>query len=175
MNLGLAEGLQDTSDFDVDSQSDPVRDRHAVAAQLLRELGAGRESPGALPCPVPRAAGRAMDRVLPEALHPWSVLLGLCWMSCAQLQWPSRSWEHLGCGRVSGHGPDKGQDGAICGSWGGIWAARSSRVCVCACVSKARGAACKNTPREKVSTEIRLKQNVTKHREHPVCYSTLLA
>lgn len=47
--------------------------------------------------------------------------------------------------------------------------------CVCACVSKARGAACKNTPREKVSTEIRLKENVIKHREHPVYYSTFLA
>lgn len=103
MNVGLAEGPQDTSDFDKGSQSNPIRDMHTVAAKPLRELRAARESPCVLPCPMPSTAGRPVERVLPRALHPQLVLLGLCWTSCAQLRWPSRSWEHLGCGRVSGH------------------------------------------------------------------------
>lgn len=68
MNVGLAEGLQDTSDFDMGSQSNPIRDTHMVAAKPLRELCAGSPAPcQALPAgrwsgSSLGAAGSALDR-----------------------------------------------------------------------------------------------------------------
>lgn len=84
MSMRLAESLQDTSDFDMDSQSNPIRATGTVAAKLLRELCAGRESPCVLPGPVLSTAGRAVQWGLPRDLQPQPVLLGLRWMSRAQ-------------------------------------------------------------------------------------------
>lgn len=85
VNVGLAEGLQDTSDFDMGSQSNSVRIMHTVAVEALRERGAGRESPHLLPYPTPSTAGRAMDWVLPSSSSTSTALQGLHGMSCAQL------------------------------------------------------------------------------------------
>lgn len=141
----VAESLQDISGFDRGSQSN-----------LVWRQG----EPCVLLCPVPRAvadqglcashghsppagaAGSALDEpgtalVVIEVLgHTLAVL---CFRA------------HLGCKAPE---RDKTEPSVTLGVAFG-----QSGAHVCACVSKACRAACKNIPREKASTEIRLKDN----------------
>lgn len=127
-------------------------------------MQAGR-APACSSAPCQALLAGPWSRCSPQALQPHQrckVCVGRAMLSCNGHRGP---WSTLAVAVFQGtpwqHSPGKGHNRAIWGSWSGIWAARGSTACVYMC--KAGSAACKNTPREKVSTEIRLKENVIKH------------